>query len=119
MPRREDSANKYWISASLDTDEGSQTVSKFVHPKREADFPDLYLLQEPHPLRPEYFTPANHPRCTRPSFKDYVVTIHKTSEFMDCWQRVGSNTATPTDDVPSNQEDGMCLTFLDSPQSVI
>lgn len=100
----------YWKPALLENNEGFQQASRFDHPQREADFPRLYLLSEPHPLRPAHFTQANHPLCTR-SFKDYVLTIHKSEAFMERWYRVGETTATPSDDVSLNQADGTCSTM--------
>jgi hypothetical protein len=109
MPHNEDTNHipgPYWINSTLDSDNGPQTVLKFEHPKRKASFPDLYLLPEPHPLRPQWFTPANHPRCDRQSFNDYVVTIRKTSHFMRRWRAIGKKTTTPVDDISWNKENG-------------
>ncbi len=96
----------FWEKHDLETDLGNQPARRFCHPRRGSGFPDLYLLQDPHPLRPANFTNDNHPTCSRP-FRDYVVTIHKTSEFMKRWDKTGSKTATPSDDVSANLESGM------------
>lgn len=95
-----------WKTGFIDTNEGAQAARQFDHPKREG-FPNLYLLLEPHPLRPQHFTPANYPRCGRESFNDYVLTIHKNSDFMEHWQEVGLQADTPADDISLNQENGM------------
>ena len=111
MPRHESTShalNECWRISTLDTNEGSQAAFRFEHPKREAEFPNIYLLPEPHPLRPEYFTLAHHPSCTRPAFKDYVLTIRKTSDFMESWKKVGAETATPADNVVWNERNGAC-----------
>lgn len=97
---------QHWEPATLETDDGFQATFRFIHPEREAGFPDMYQLQEPHPLRPEWFTPAHHPHCGRQAFNDYVITIHKTSDFMTSWKDMGEETATPRDDVISNEENG-------------
>ncbi len=94
-----------WEEKSLETDNGgTQMAFLFVHVKRETDFPELYLLVGQHPLRPPHLTPP-----TSQPFKDYVLTVRKTSEFMESWHEVGSSTATPTDDVTSNLENGVSL----------
>lgn len=107
MSDREDAVH-YWEDAFLGTDAGSQAALRFNHPNREADFPSLYRLLEPHPLRRLTPTHAGDPEGRPRSFKDYVLTIRKTSDFMERWQEVGSRTATPTDDVSSNQVNGVC-----------
>lgn len=98
--------SKYWRRGLLENDEGTQEASVFHHPGRESAFPDVYRLQEPHPLRPASFTPTNFPKCTRTSFNDYVLPIRKSTDFMESWKEVGEATATPCDDVSTNKQNG-------------
>jgi len=93
---------RYWESSPLETNDIPQPASLFNHPKRGEKFPPLYLLNEQHPLRPQGFVSS-----TKTSFKDYVVAIQKTSDFMKDWQEVGLKTETPVDDVSSNLDNGM------------
>ena len=108
----EQSSAQYWENASLPTHNGTQPARRFVHPKRHPGFPDMFLLPEPHPLRPAFFTPANHPQAGC-NFRDYVLTVHKGETFMKQWNEAGSKTTTPSGDVSANEGNSMHLpTYL-------
>ena len=98
---------EHWEPSLLPTNDGLQQALLFRHPLREKEFPDVYLLAEPHPLRPLDFSPG--PLSTRTEFKDYVVTVRKDLEFMESWQETGANTGTPCGDISLNLKNGMLL----------
>jgi hypothetical protein len=89
----------------------------FSHPARK-EFPKIYRLYGQHPLRPSQFTRDRYPLCAQSGFKDYVVAIHKEFSFMKDWQALGEETATPSNDVASNLENGNCLTDISDPPNL-
>ena len=102
---------KYWEDEFLVTHNGIQCARRFVHPERDPGFPNMFLLPEPHPLRPPFFTSENHPRAGR-SFRDYVLTVHKDEAFMNRWTEAGSKATTPLGDDSTNLGNGMCVPYL-------
>lgn len=104
-PSSQAQAPGFWKESSIETNEGFQSALLFDHPAREIGFPDFYLLPEPHPLRPPGFVPDHR---SQTSFNDYVVAVRKDLDFMKGWQAVGAKTATPTNNVSLNLEEGVC-----------
>lgn len=110
LPCRSDQACPalgHWKPAQLETANGFQQAQLFERPESDKGFPDVYLLQEQHQLRPEGFTATNYHRCGRHRFDDYVMAIRKDLNFMRLWDAAGKRTNTPSSDVFSNLENGM------------
>lgn len=95
-----------WEPAVLESSNSSELALRLNDSNREEGFPNVYRLLDPHPLRPKEFTRAKYPRGTDRPFYDYVLPIRKTSDFMELWQRVGAETATPTDDASVIEKQG-------------
>ena len=109
------SSAQYWKDEFLATHNGTQSARQFVRPERYPGFPNMFLLLEPHPLRPLFLTPANHPRASQ-SFRDYVLTVHKDEIFMKQWNEAGLEATTPLGNVSTNMGNGMYIsTYLSAP----
>jgi hypothetical protein len=96
-----------WVSVDIPAGASKRVPAmQFVHPNRCDDFPPLYRLLNPHPLRPPTFTPTGDDTT---AYKDYVVLVRKERTFMEKWQKAGEDQDTPCDDVGTNLLNG---TFL-------
>lgn len=103
MPSHHSSHSGRWELQKLPSGEGGPVdARRFIHPERDPNFPAMYRLQNPHPLRPATFVPENC-NSARPEFYDYVMTVRKEASFMKKWQEMGEQQETPRDDIAANK----------------
>jgi hypothetical protein len=82
----------------------SDEAKIFFHPRRNPQFPPIYELYHPHPMRNKNLTAKACPRADQNGFRDFVVIVEKTAEYMVNWYKFAEGLKVQPDENIAREE---------------